>query len=44
MLENCANAAKAITAQQIIALGYKGAEIKLGLQTARVTAISKTLE
>ncbi|TMN93555.1 tRNA nucleotidyltransferase [Pseudoalteromonas phenolica] len=44
MLENCANAAQAITAQQIIALGYKGAEIKLGLQTARVTAISKILE
>ncbi len=42
-LQNCAMASKAVTAQQVIALGYQGAAIKLGLQTARIAAIEKTL-
>ncbi|ALO41253.1 tRNA nucleotidyltransferase [Pseudoalteromonas phenolica] len=42
-LQNCAMASQAVTAQQVIALGYQGAAIKLGLQTARIAAIEKTL-
>lgn len=42
-LQNCAMASQAVTAQQVVALGYQGAAIKLGLQTARIAAIEKTL-
>jgi tRNA nucleotidyltransferase (CCA-adding enzyme) len=42
-LQNCAISAQAVTAQQVIALGYKGAEIKLALQTARIEVIDHTL-
>lgn len=42
-LQNCATSAQAVTAQQVMALGFKGAEIKLGLHTARIAAIVNTL-
>ena len=42
-LNNCAHSAKSINAQKIMALGYTGAAIKQGLQSARIEAIMSVL-